>query len=485
VNLIFENIIFLSSEIILILTALILLMIGAFKKKNSAKIVIYFSFIILVFLSFLEMLIPWNSVGIFNNSIVQNGFTRFVKTMIYFSSSFAIILSARWLIKYDDKAFEYPILILFSVLGMSLMVSSNDLITLYLAIELQSLPLYVLASFKRDNTESSEAGVKYFVLGALSSSLFLFGSSLVYGFSGSIEFEEIYNSLQALETNTALIIGLVFVLSGLIFKISAVPFHMWTPDVYQGSATPVTAFFATAPKLAALCMLINILYGPLSGMQESWYQIVFFVSIASISLGTFSAIRQANIKRLLAYSSIAHMGFALIGLLSFPNFDGIQSLLMYMLIYLATTLGVFSCIISLELNEGVFINEINDLSGVSKKHPFTAFTMAMFMFSYAGIPPLGGFFAKYFIFRSAIESGLILLSIFGLLLSVVGAFYYIRIIKLMYFDDPKIIIKKSFSKGLNFTNIACFIFIVFFIFIITIAPITELTETAAIALGNQ
>ena len=484
-NLIFENIIFLSSEIILISTALILLMLGAFKKKNSAKIIIYFSFIILFFLSVLEMLIPWNSVGIFNNSIIQNGFTRLVKTMIYFSSSFAIILSARWLIKYDDKAFEYPILILFSVLGMSLMVASNDLITLYLAIELQSLPLYVLASFKRDNAESSEAGVKYFVLGALSSSLFLFGSSLVYGFSGSIDFEEIYKSLLALEANTALIIGLVFVLSGLIFKISAVPFHMWTPDVYQGSATPVTAFFATAPKLAALCMLINILYGPLSGMQESWYQIVFFVSIASISLGTFSAIRQANIKRLLAYSSIAHMGFALIGLLSFPNFDGIQSLLIYMLIYLATTLGVFSCIISLELNEGVSINKIDDLSGLSKKHPFTAFTMAMFMFSYAGIPPLGGFFAKYFIFRSAIESGLILLSIFGLLLSVVGAFYYIRVIKLMYFDDPKIIIKKSLSKGLNFTNIVCFIFIVFFIFIITIAPITEFTETAAIALGNQ
>jgi NADH-quinone oxidoreductase subunit N len=259
---------------------------------------------------------------------------------------------------------------------------------------------------------------------------------------------------------------------------------MWTPDVYQGSATPVTAFFATAPKLTALCMLINILYGPLSGMQESWYQIVFFVSMASIALGTFSAIRQTNIKRLLAYSSIAHMGFALIGLLSFPNSDGVQSLLIYMLIYLATTLGVFSCIISLEISEGESINEINDLSGISKKFPFTAFTMAMFMFSYAGIPPLGGFFAKYFIFRSAIESGLIFLSIFGLLLSVVGAFYYIRIIKLMYFDEPKTIITKSLSKSLSFTNIVCIFFIVFFIFIITIAPITELTKNAAIALGN-
>jgi len=483
-NLIFENIIFLSSEIILVLTAVVLLMVGAFKKKNSAKIVVYFSFIVLILLSIMEMLVPWSSVTIFNNSIIQNGYTRFVKIMIYFSSSFAIILSSRWLMKYDDKAFEYPILILFSVLGMSLMVSANDLITLYLAIELQSLPLYVLASFKRNNTESSEAGVKYFVLGALSSSLFLFGASIVYGFSSSVEFGEIYQSLQASEINTALIIGLVFVLSGLIFKISAVPFHMWTPDVYQGSATPVTAFFATAPKLAALCMLINILFGPLSGMNDSWYQIIFFVSMASIALGTFSAIRQTNIKRLLAYSSIAHMGFALIGLLSFPNLDGIQSLLLYMLIYLVTTLGVFSCIISLEITEGESITKIDDFSGISKNYPLTAFTMAMFMFSYAGIPPLGGFFAKYLIFRSAIDNGLIFLSVFGLLLSVVGAFYYIRIVKLMYFDETKTIVKKSFSKGLSFTNTICLIFIISFIFIITIAPITELTETAAIALAN-
>ena len=483
-NLIFENIIFLSSEIILVLTAVVLLMVGAFKKKNNAKIVVYLSFIVLILLSIIEMLVPWSSVTIFNNSIIQNGYTRFVKIMIYFSSSFTIILSSRWLMKYDDKAFEYPILILFSVLGMSLMVSANDLITLYLAIELQSLPLYVLASFKRNNTESSEAGVKYFVLGALSSSLFLFGASIVYGFSSSVEFGEIYQSLQASEINTALIIGLVFVLSGLIFKISAVPFHMWTPDVYQGSATPVTAFFATAPKLAALCMLINILFGPLSGMNDSWYQIIFFVSMASIALGTFSAIRQTNIKRLLAYSSIAHMGFALIGLLSFPNLDGIQSLLLYMLIYLVTTLGVFSCIISLEITEGESITKIDDFSGISKNYPFTAFTIAMFMFSYAGIPPLGGFFAKYLIFRSAIDNGLIFLSVFGLLLSVVGAFYYIRIVKLMYFDEPKTIVKKSFSKSLSFTNTICLIFIISFIFIITIAPITELTETAAIALAN-
>ncbi len=481
-SIIFENIFFLSSEIILGFSALILLMLGSFKKKNSAKIVIYFSIILLLLLSFLEALIPWSSVDIFKNSLIQNGFTRLVKIMIYISSSFAIILSARWLIKYDDKSFEYPILILFSVLGMSLMVSANDLITLYLAIELQSLPLYVLASYKRDNIESGEAGVKYFVLGALSSSLFLFGSSIVYGFSGTIEFSEIYLNLQSKEITTALIIGLVFVLSGLIFKISAVPFHMWTPDVYQGSATPVTAFFSTAPKLAALCMLINILFGPFSGMYESWQQIILLVSISSISLGTFAAIRQNNIKRLLAYSSIAHMGFALIGLLSFPSIAGVQALLIYMIIYLVTTLGVFAIIISLEVKDGESINEISDFSGISRKYPFAAFTIAMFMFSYTGIPPLGGFFAKYLIFKSAIESELIFLSIFGLLLSVIGAFYYIRIVKLMYFDEPKILILKSSSRGLHFTNIICSTFIIFFILIISVAPITEITNIASTAL---
>ncbi len=478
-NLFLNDLLLIIPQFFLLFSAIILLMLGSFTKKNSAKIVVYFSVLTLFLVTFLEILMPWDINVIFNNSLVENGFSRFVKSIIFMSSAFVIILSSKWLIRYDEKAFEYPILILFSSLGMSLMISANDLITLYLAIELQSLPLYVMAAFKRDSVESGEAGIKYFVLGALSSSLFLFGSSLIYGFTGSIEFSEISRSIDILNINSGIVVGIVFILSGLIFKISAVPFHMWTPDVYEGSATPITAFFATAPKMAAMCMLVNILYGPFSGAFESWQQIIIFVSIASMSLGSFVAIRQTNIKRLLAYSSISHMGFALIGLISPLSQLGVQALLIYMLIYIVTNLGVFACIISLEKNEGETISNTDDLSGLSKKYPFISFSMAMLMFSFAGIPPLAGFFGKYLIFRSAIENGLIEIAVFGLIISVVAAFYYIRIIKIMYFDESNIKITMLSSKGLNITNVICTIFIVFFIFIYSIFPISELADLAA------
>lgn len=478
-NLFLNDLLLIIPQIFLLFSAIILLMLGSFTKKNSAKIIVYFSVLTLFLVTFLEILMPWDIHVIFNNSLVENGFSRFVKSIIFMSSAFVIILSSKWLIRYDEKAFEYPILILFSSLGMSLMISANDLITLYLAIELQSLPLYVMAAFKRDSVESGEAGIKYFVLGALSSSLFLFGSSLIYGFTGSIEFSEISRSIDILNINSGIVVGIVFILSGLIFKISAVPFHMWTPDVYEGSATPITAFFATAPKMAAMCMLVNILYGPFSGAFESWQQIIIFVSIASMSLGSFVAIRQTNIKRLLAYSSISHMGFALIGLISPLSQLGVQALLIYMLIYIVTNLGVFACIISLEKNEGETISNTDDLSGLSKKYPFISFSMAMLMFSFAGIPPLAGFFGKYLIFRSAIENGLIEIAVFGLIISVVAAFYYIRIIKIMYFDESNIKITMLSSKGLNITNVICTIFIVFFIFIYSIFPISELADLAA------
>ena len=478
-NLFLNDLVVIIPEVFLMISAIILLMVGSFSKKNSAKVVVYFSVLTLITISFLEIVLPWNNELIFNQSLVQNGFSRFVKSIIFLSSAFVMILSSRWLIKYDDKAFEYPILILFSTLGMSFMVSANDLITLYLAIELQSLPLYVMASFKKDNIESGEAGIKYFVLGALSSSLFLFGASLVYGFTGSVEFLEISKSIVSSDINTGIIVGIVFILSGLIFKISAVPFHMWTPDVYEGSATPVTAFFATAPKMAAMSMLVNILYGPFSGAFESWQQIIIFVSIASMSLGSFVAIKQTNIKRLLAYSSIAHMGFALIGLASPLSSLGVQALLIYMLIYLVTNLGVFACIISLETTEGKTVSKISDLSGLSRSYPLISFSMAMLMFSFAGIPPLAGFFGKYLIFRSAIENGLIELAIFGLVVSVIGAYYYIKVIKIMYFDEPDLQIIKSSSKGLNITNTISTIFVVFFLLIYTLIPIAEMANLAA------
>ena len=478
-NLFFSELLLIIPELIIILAAISLLMIGSFSTKNSAKIVVYFSVLTLFFVSFLEIIMPWDTGLLFTESLVENGFSRFVKSIIFLSSAFIIILSSKWLVRYDSKAFEYPILILFSSLGMSFMISANDLITLYLAIELQSLPLYVLASFKRDSVNSGEAGIKYFVLGALSSSLFLFGSSLVYGFTGSVEFFDISKSIGASEINTGIVVGIVFILSGLIFKISAVPFHMWTPDVYEGSATPVTAFFSTAPKMAAMCMLVNILYGPFSGAFESWQQIIIFVSIASMALGSFVAIKQTNIRRLLAYSSIAHMGFALIALTSPLSSSAVQSLLIYMLIYVVTNLGVFACIISLETSEGETISKIDDLSGLSRRYPFIAFSMTMLMFSFAGIPPLAGFFGKYLIFRTAIENGLISLALFGLIISVVAAYYYIRIIKIMYFDELDILLTKSSSKGLNITNIVCTIFIVFFLLIYSFFPIAEMANLAA------
>ena len=472
-----------APELFLIASAIILLMFGSFKVKNSAKIVVYFSIITLFFVSFLELIMPWDINIIFNESLIENSFSRFAKSIIFMSSAFVIILSSRWLIRYDEKAFEYPILILFSSLGMAFMVSANDLITLYLAIELQSLPLYVLASFRRDNINSGEAGIKYFVLGALSSSLFLFGASLVYGFTGSVDFFEISKVISDAEVSSGLVVGIVFILSGLIFKISGVPFHMWTPDVYEGSATPVTAFFATAPKMAAMCMLVNILYGPFADSFYSWQQIIIFVSIASMALGSFAAIKQTNIKRLLAYSSIAHMGFTLIALALPLSSSNIQALLIYMLIYLITNLGVFSCIMSLEKSEGEYVKDISDLSGISKKYPFIAFSLSIFMFSFAGIPPLAGFFGKYLIFRSAIENGLFLLAIFGLLISVIGAYYYINIVKVVYFDESNSSITKSSSKGLNITNIACTIFIIFFIIIYTVSPIAELARLAGISIN--
>ena len=478
-NLFFSELLLIIPELIIILVAILLLMIGSFSTKNSAKVVVYFSVLTLFFVSFLEIIMPWDTGLLFTESLVENGFSRFVKSIIFLSSAFVIILSSKWLVRYDSKAFEYPILILFSSLGMSFMISANDLITLYLAIELQSLPLYVLASFKRDSVNSGEAGIKYFVLGALSSSLFLFGSSLVYGFTGSVEFFDISKSIGASEINTGIVVGIVFILSGLIFKISAVPFHMWTPDVYEGSATPVTAFFSTAPKMAAMCMLVNILYGPFSGAFESWQQIIIFVSIASMALGSFVAIKQTNIRRLLAYSSIAHMGFALIALTSPLSSSAVQSLLIYMLIYVVTNLGVFACIISLETSEGETISKIDDLSGLSRRYPFIAFSMTMLMFSFAGIPPLAGFFGKYLIFRTAIENGLISLALFGLIISVVAAYYYIRIVKIMYFDELDILLTKSSSKGLNITNIVCTIFIVFFLLIYSFFPIAEMANLAA------
>jgi NADH-quinone oxidoreductase subunit N len=332
------------------------------------------------------------------------------------------------------ERFEYPVLIVIATLGMMMMISANDLIALYLGLELQSLALYVVAAINRDSVRSTEAGLKYFVLGALSSGMLLYGASLVYGFTGQTSFAGIAAVLAASETSLGLIFGLVFLIAGLAFKVSAVPFHMWTPDVYEGAPTPVTAFFAAAPKVAAMTMFIRVVVGPFAPVAGDWQQIIAFIAIASMLLGAFAAIGQSNIKRLMAYSSIGHMGFALVGLAAGSE-AGVQGVVIYLLIYLAMTLGAFACILSMRRRDAM-VEDISDLAGLSKTNPIMAFMLAMILFSLAGIPPLAGFFAKFYVFLAAIEANLYALAVIGVLASVVGAYYYLRIIKIMYFDEP-------------------------------------------------
>jgi NADH-quinone oxidoreductase subunit N len=335
--------------------------------------------------------------------------------------------------------FEFPVLMLFATLGMLAMVSANDLISLYLGLELQSLSLYVLAAFRRDTVRSSEAGLKYFVLGALSSGMLLYGSSMVYGFAGSTNFEALAEVLAAdlavgQAPSLGLIVGLVFVLAGLAFKVSAVPFHMWTPDVYEGAPTPVTAFLASAPKVAAMALIVRVMLGPFGDLFAQWQQIVVVVSIGSMVLGAFAAINQTNIKRLMAYSSIGHMGYVLVGLAAGTE-AGVLGIVVYLAIYLIMNIGTFACILCMS-QEGRMVEGIEDLKGLGKSNPLMALALTVLMFSMAGIPPLAGFFGKYFVFLAAIKAGLVTLAVIGVLASVVGAFYYVRIVKLMYFEEP-------------------------------------------------
>ena len=330
--------------------------------------------------------------------------------------------------------FEFAVLVLLATTGMMMMISANDLIALYVGLELQSLALYVIATFRRNSPRSAEAGLKYFVLGALSSGMLLYGASLVYGFTGSTEFAIIAAAVQPSGANLGLVVGLVFLMAGFAFKISAVPFHMWTPDVYEGAPTPVTAFFAAAPKLAAMALTVRVLITAFPAVTLQWQQIVVFLAIASMALGSFAAIGQTNIKRLMAYSSIGHMGYALVGLAA-GSAEGVAGVIIYLAIYLVMTLGTFACILAMR-RDGRMIEDIDALAGLSRTQPMMAFLLAMLLFSLAGIPPLAGFFAKFYVFLAAIHAGLYALAVIGVLLSVVGAYYYLRIVKLMYFDAP-------------------------------------------------
>ena len=429
-----ENLELLFPEIFLSLSIMFLLILGVF-KKNSTKLIQNLSLAVL----FVTAVITFNeTLGIkettlFNESIIIDYLSSFMKIITLLAAFLVLIISSNYLKIFKIFKIEYPILILSSVLGMMIMISSNDLIVFYMGLELQSLALYVLATFDRDNIKSSEAGLKYFVLSALSSGLLLYGCSLIYGFTGSTNFNVIASQLNSSEY--VLTFGIVFILVGLAFKISAVPFHMWAPDVYEGSPTSVTLFFTMVPKIAALTVFIRFLYVPFLNLIDQWQMIIVFLSIASMVFGAVAAIGQTNLKRLIAYSSISHIGYALAGLATVSN-DGIQSSVIYITIYIMMNLGLFSCLLMLKRNDNYFEN-IDDLSGLSKNHPLLSLSLLIILFSLAGIPPLAGFFAKFYIFKSVIEQSMYFLAIVGLLSTVVAAFYYLRIIKIMYFDEEK------------------------------------------------
>jgi len=419
-------------EIVLALGAMALLMLGAYRGERTVRIVTILAIVLLAVTLVLELMLPAGRLTTFGGSFVVDDYARFLKTVMLVASAMTLVISRGYLTN-QARIFEYSILVLLSSVGMMVLISATDLITLYLGYELMSLALYVVAASHRDNLKSTEAGLKYFVLGALSSGMMLYGASLIYGFTGTVEFAGI--AAAAKTGSIGVIFGIVFLLVGLCFKISIVPFHMWTPDVYEGAPTPVTAFFASAPKVAALAVLVRVLLTAFPNVTHDWQQIVTFVSIASMALGSFAAIGQKNIKRLMAYSSIGHMGFALVGLAA-GTAQGAQGVLIYLAIYVAMTFGSFSFILCLKRNGQPF-EQISDFAGLSRTNPYLAFMFAMLLFSLAGIPPLAGFFAKFYVFLAAIQAGLYPLAVIGVLTSVVGAFYYLAIIKTMFFDEAK------------------------------------------------
>jgi NADH-quinone oxidoreductase subunit N len=421
-------------EIILVLGAMALLMLGAFRGEGANNLIFWLAIVTLILAFGAVLLIPATGSVAFDGAFIFDPFARFMKLLTLIGSMAVIAMSFDYLRQARLFKFEYPVLILLASVGMMMMISANDLLALYLGIELQSLALYVLATFRTSSVRSSEAGLKYFVLGALSSGMLLYGCSLIYGFTGTTGFTGIAAAAGTSSPNLGLIFGLVFFMAGLAFKVSAVPFHMWTPDVYEGAPTPVTAFFATAPKVAAMAMFLRAVLVAFPDVTHQWQQIVVFISIASMVLAAFAAIGQTNIKRLMAYSSIGHMGFALVGLAA-ADAAGVQAVIIYLTIYLVMNLGVFACILAMRRSEGR-VEEIDELAGLSRNNPMMAFLLAMLLFSLAGIPPLAGFFGKFYVFLAAINSGLYTLAVIGVLSSVVGAYYYLRIVKIMYFDEP-------------------------------------------------
>ncbi len=457
-----ENLNLLLPEIFISLSIMFLLILGVF-KKDSSKIIFNLSlFAILITTTItINETFSINRETLFNESVVIDHMSSLMKIITLIGGFLVLVISSTYLKNFKIYNIEYPVLILSSILGMMIMISSNDLIVFYMGLELQSLALYVLATYNRDQLKSSEAGLKYFVLSALSSGLLLYGCSLIYGFSGSTNFDTISNQLNSNEY--VLTFGIVFILVGLAFKISAVPFHMWAPDVYEGSPTTVTLFFTIVPKIAALTVFIRFLYVPFLNLIDQWQMIIIFLSLASMVFGSVAAIGQTNIKRLVAYSSIGHIGYTLAGLATVSN-EGIQSSIIYISIYVIMNLALFSCLLMLRRKDQYY-EKIDDLSGLSKNHPLLSLCLLLILFSLAGIPPLAGFFAKFYIFKAVLEQSMYFLAIVGLLSTVVAAFYYLRIIKIMYFDKEKDKYDTDHSLWLKFSlTVSTLLILLYFIF---------------------
>ncbi len=472
-----------SPELFVAIAAMFLLMFGVFQGNQSTRMVSWLGVGVMFIAAILVLAGPVGRVVAFNDLFVVDAFANFAKILLLLGAALTLILAVPFNAREGIPQFEYPILIVFAVLGMMMMVSANDLISLYLGIELQSLSLYVLAAIRRDSVRSTEAGLKYFVLGALSSGILLYGMTLIYGFAGSTGFDDLAAVFAESSGDGApigVVVGLVFIIAGLAFKVSAVPFHMWTPDVYEGAPTPITAFFAVAPKIAAMALFVRVMLEPFGDLFDQWQQVIWFISLASMILGSFAAINQTNIKRLMAYSSISNMGFVLVGLAA-GNETGVQGVLLYLTIYLFMNVGTFACILAMRRQDRM-VEEIDQLAGLSRTNPKIALALAIFMFSLAGIPPLAGFFGKYFVFLAAIEAELYTLAVVGLLTSVVGAFYYLRIVKLMYFDEPLDAIDQPVGREISTIVFGTSVVTALFAVIILVFPLLDSAANAAASL---
>lgn len=469
-------------ELLLTLGALVLLLVGVYSGERSYFTVTGLAIALILATGLVIIISP--KVGIFGgNALILDGFSRYMKILMLVGALFALIMSVGFAKAEKFAKFEFPVLVLLAALGMMLMISAGNMLTLYMGLELHSLALYVLAACNRDNVKSSEAGLKYFVLGALSSGMLLYGISLIYGFTGQIGFKEIAQVLNGQAPQIGVIFGIVFVLAGLAFKISVVPFHMWTPDVYEGAPTPITAFFASAPKVAAMALIIRVIVSaflPLSGehgVMPAWQQILVFMSIASMVLGAFAAIGQSNIKRLMAYSSISHMGYALVGLAA-GSAIGVQGVMLYMTVYVAMIVGSFAFILGMRTRDGN-VESIYDLAGLARTNPFMAIVMTIMLFSLASVPPMAGFFTKWAAFSAAVHAGLIPLVVIGMIASVISAFYYLRVIKIMWFDDAKAGFM-PLPNELKFILAISGIFVLFYVFFGI--SLTQIAEKAAASL---